>query len=47
MERVRTLEIDRVPGSTKFTEAVASYYFKLLAYKDELKLPVFIQTVIL
>ena len=35
VERVRTLEIDRVPGSTKFTEAVASYYFKLLAYKDE------------
>ena len=35
VERVRTLEIDRVPGSTEFTEAVASYYFKLLAYKDE------------
>jgi len=35
VERVRTLEIDRVPGSTEFTEAVASYFFKLLAYKDE------------
>jgi indolepyruvate ferredoxin oxidoreductase len=35
VERVRTLEIDRVPGRTEFTEAVASYYFKLLAYKDE------------
>lgn len=35
VERVRTLEIDRVPGSTEFTEAVAAYYFKLLAYKDE------------
>ncbi len=35
VERVRTIEIDRVPGSTEFTEAVASYFFKLLAYKDE------------
>jgi len=35
VERVRTLETDRIPGSTEFTEAVAYYYFKLLAYKDE------------
>ena len=35
VERVRTLETDRVPGSVAFTEAVASYYYKLLAYKDE------------
>ena len=35
VERVRTLETDRVPGSTELTEAMAYYYFKLLAYKDE------------
>ena len=35
VERVRTIENDRVLGSTDLTEAVARYYFKLLAYKDE------------
>jgi indolepyruvate ferredoxin oxidoreductase len=35
VERVRQLEPARVKGSTELTEAVARYYFKLLAYKDE------------
>ncbi len=35
VERVRTVEIDRKPGSSVLTEAVARYYFKLMAYKDE------------
>jgi len=35
VERTRTVEADRVPGSTALTEAVARSYFKLLAYKDE------------
>ena len=35
VERVRTIETDRLPGSLSLTEAVARYYFKLLAYKDE------------
>ena len=35
VERVRTIEPDRLPGSLSLTEAVARYYFKLLAYKDE------------
>ncbi len=34
VERVRKVESDRLQ-STKLTEAVARYYFKLLAYKDE------------
>jgi indolepyruvate ferredoxin oxidoreductase len=34
VERVRQAETDRV-GGTKLAEAVARYYFKLLAYKDE------------
>ncbi len=34
VERVRKVESDRL-GSTKLTETVARYYFKLLAYKDE------------
>jgi indolepyruvate ferredoxin oxidoreductase len=35
VERVRQVEAGRVKGSTELTEAVARYYFKLLAYKDE------------
>jgi indolepyruvate ferredoxin oxidoreductase len=35
VERVRTVERERAPGSTGFAEAVARSYFKLLAYKDE------------
>ncbi|MBC8257472.1 MAG: indolepyruvate ferredoxin oxidoreductase family protein [SAR324 cluster bacterium] len=35
VERVRTIETDRLPGQTELTAAVARYYFKLLAYKDE------------
>ncbi|MFT4248505.1 MAG: indolepyruvate ferredoxin oxidoreductase family protein, partial [Pseudomonas sp.] len=35
VERVRAVEAQRAPGSTALTEAVARYYFKLLAYKDE------------
>jgi indolepyruvate ferredoxin oxidoreductase len=34
VERVRKVESDRL-GSTRLAEAVARYYFKLLAYKDE------------
>jgi indolepyruvate ferredoxin oxidoreductase len=34
VERVKTREAE-VTGSTALTEAVARYYFKLLAYKDE------------
>jgi indolepyruvate ferredoxin oxidoreductase len=34
VERVRRVESDRLQ-STQVTEAVARYYFKLLAYKDE------------
>jgi indolepyruvate ferredoxin oxidoreductase len=33
--RVRTIETERVPGETALTEAVARYYYKLLAIKDE------------
>ncbi|WP_425598054.1 indolepyruvate ferredoxin oxidoreductase family protein, partial [Thermomonas haemolytica] len=33
--QVRTAEDRRVPGSTDLTEAVARYFFKLMAYKDE------------
>ncbi len=35
VDRVRTVEQQRVPGSTAMSEAVARYYYKLLAYKDE------------
>ena len=35
VERVRKVESDRLHGSTKIAEAVARYYFKLLAVKDE------------
>jgi len=34
VERVRQVEADRI-GGTRLAEAVARYYFKLLAYKDE------------
>ncbi|HMB43608.1 MAG TPA: DUF6537 domain-containing protein, partial [Luteimonas sp.] len=33
--RVRAAEEQRAPGSTDLTEAVARYFFKLMAYKDE------------
>ena len=35
VERVRRVEEERARGRTELTEAVARYYFKLLAYKDE------------
>ena len=35
VERVRATEAKTVANSTALTEAVARYYFKLLAYKDE------------
>jgi indolepyruvate ferredoxin oxidoreductase len=35
IDRVRAAEQQRTPGSTALTEAVARYYYKLLAYKDE------------
>jgi indolepyruvate ferredoxin oxidoreductase len=35
VERVRAVEAERLRGRTELTEAVARYYFKLLAYKDE------------
>ncbi len=35
VERVRTIETERFPGNLALTEAVARYYFKLMAYKDE------------
>jgi indolepyruvate ferredoxin oxidoreductase len=35
VERVRAAETTRLPGSQALTEAVARYYFKLLAVKDE------------
>ncbi len=35
VERVRAAESTRVPGAQALTEAVARYYFKLLAVKDE------------
>jgi len=35
VERVRTAENEKVPGSTALGEAVARYLFKLMAYKDE------------
>src|SRR5258708_28669122 len=33
--RVRTAEAQKLPGKTTLTEAIARYYFKLLAIKDE------------
>ena len=33
--RVRAAEAERTPGQSGLAEAVARYYFKLLAYKDE------------
>ncbi|MFB7471299.1 indolepyruvate ferredoxin oxidoreductase family protein [Kitasatospora sp. NPDC056184] len=35
VERVRRAEGERVPGSTALAEAVATYLYKLMAYKDE------------
>ncbi|WP_407469004.1 indolepyruvate ferredoxin oxidoreductase family protein [Xanthomonas campestris pv. raphani] len=35
VERVRTHEAQRAPGSTALSTAVARYAFKLMAYKDE------------
>ncbi|HTA66058.1 MAG TPA: indolepyruvate ferredoxin oxidoreductase family protein, partial [Xanthomonadaceae bacterium] len=35
VDKVRASEAAQVPGSTKLTEAVARYAFKLMAYKDE------------
>jgi indolepyruvate ferredoxin oxidoreductase len=35
VERVRRAEAEKTPGLTGLAEAVARYYFKLLAYKDE------------
>ncbi|MBD8525791.1 indolepyruvate ferredoxin oxidoreductase family protein [Pseudomarimonas arenosa] len=35
VDEVRRAEQAKAPGSTELTEAVARYYFKLMAYKDE------------
>jgi indolepyruvate ferredoxin oxidoreductase len=35
VERVRTVEAARLPGSTSVARAVADHLFKLMAYKDE------------
>ena len=35
VEKMRAVEAQKLPGETALTEAVARYYFKLLAYKDE------------
>ena len=35
VERAKTAEAGRTPGRSGLAEAVARYYFKLLAYKDE------------
>jgi indolepyruvate ferredoxin oxidoreductase len=35
VDRVRNVEATKQPGTTDLTEAVARYYFKLLAIKDE------------
>jgi indolepyruvate ferredoxin oxidoreductase len=35
VERVRAGEAEKAPGMTGLAEALARYYFKLLAYKDE------------
>jgi indolepyruvate ferredoxin oxidoreductase len=33
--RIQKAELERTPGRTTLTEAVARYFFKLMAYKDE------------
>jgi indolepyruvate ferredoxin oxidoreductase len=33
--RIQKAELERTPGKTALTEAVARYFFKLMAYKDE------------
>lgn len=35
VERVRQVETVKIPGSLSLTKAVATYYYKLMAYKDE------------
>ncbi|MBV8401746.1 MAG: indolepyruvate ferredoxin oxidoreductase family protein, partial [Acetobacteraceae bacterium] len=35
VHRVRNIEAERMPGQSALTTAVARYYYKLLAYKDE------------
>ena len=35
VDKVRQAEARKAPGSTALTQAVARYYFKLMAYKDE------------
>ena len=35
LQKVRRAETERTPGLTGVSEAVARYYFKLMAYKDE------------
>jgi indolepyruvate ferredoxin oxidoreductase len=51
VERVKQAESSRTKGSTGLSEAVARYYFKLLAYKDEYEVarlyadPVFMQKI--
>jgi indolepyruvate ferredoxin oxidoreductase len=35
VDKVRTVQATRTPHETGLTEAVARYYFKLMAYKDE------------
>jgi indolepyruvate ferredoxin oxidoreductase len=35
VDKVRDVEASKTPGRTTLAEAVARYYFKLLAYKDE------------
>jgi indolepyruvate ferredoxin oxidoreductase len=35
VDRVKQAETQRVPGSSALAEAVARYYYKLMAYKDE------------
>jgi indolepyruvate ferredoxin oxidoreductase len=35
VSRIQKAEMERAPGKTGLTEAVARYFFKLMAYKDE------------
>jgi indolepyruvate ferredoxin oxidoreductase len=35
VSRIQTAEMERTPGQTALTDAVARYFFKLMAYKDE------------
>ena len=35
VERVQRAESEKAKGTSALTEAVARYYFKLMAYKDE------------